>query len=342
MAKSTRVDGALPSSTLSKPELLPTNCLDPSLIQRYFAAKIKRTPEDCLELGRAMNFFRAACKHGEYLSSLRNAGISETTARRFTEVFLRLSNTTLKPIISAAGTQSKLFQLLPLNDDQLEELAVKGQVGELVLSKISSMTVMGMRAAVRKVLEERRKDMDVLLDEKNRLIDAERPTTTKALQPGDRIESHLAHRPGAVVKVYPDGSACILWDDGEPQGEGLGHERVPREYLVLVAHEQANASAAMEGSSTSSKTSNGEAAGPLPHQAAQGQPEELGNRSYRDAYLTERFRAILRYADEVELTGVEDALSALVIDITRGRYVPGLVAADYELTRKYWIEGGAR
>lgn len=54
----------------------------------------------------------------------------------------------------------------------------------------------------------------------------------KELRPGQRIRSIYAKRLGRVVKVYPDQSACIAWDDGEPQGEGLGHERMPRDLLV--------------------------------------------------------------------------------------------------------------
>lgn len=52
------------------------------------------------------------------------------------------------------------------------------------------------------------------------------------LRPGDRIRSLYAECPGSVVRTYPDGSACICWDHGEPQAEGLGHERMPRHLLV--------------------------------------------------------------------------------------------------------------
>ncbi|MEZ7894278.1 MAG: hypothetical protein QMB75_00250 [Thauera sp.] len=54
------------------------------------------------------------------------------------------------------------------------------------------------------------------------------------LAAGDRVESLHARRPGRVVWVYPDGSACICWDDGEPQEAGLGHERMPRELLIKL------------------------------------------------------------------------------------------------------------
>jgi hypothetical protein len=57
---------------------------------------------------------------------------------------------------------------------------------------------------------------------------------TTALQPGDRIRSLYACRLGSVVKTYRDGSACIRWDEGEPQEAGLGHERMPHRLLVRV------------------------------------------------------------------------------------------------------------
>lgn len=51
------------------------------------------------------------------------------------------------------------------------------------------------------------------------------------LSVGDWVRSIHSNRLGKVVKVYPDGSASICWRDGEPQGEGLGHERMPSELL---------------------------------------------------------------------------------------------------------------
>lgn len=55
---------------------------------------------------------------------------------------------------------------------------------------------------------------------------------TRRMQPGDRVKTIHAGRTGRVVKTYFDGSACVCWDDGEPQAEGLGHERLPRHMLI--------------------------------------------------------------------------------------------------------------
>lgn len=59
------------------------------------------------------------------------------------------------------------------------------------------------------------------------------------LQPGHRIRSLYAGRAGVVAKVYPDGSAAVRWNDGEPQPEGLAHERMPRRLLVLDGYAEA-------------------------------------------------------------------------------------------------------
>lgn len=50
---------------------------------------------------------------------------------------------------------------------------------------------------------------------------------------GDRVRSLHAGRTGTVMKVYPDGSACITWDD-KPAPLCLGHERVPRSLLIVL------------------------------------------------------------------------------------------------------------
>lgn len=55
-----------------------------------------------------------------------------------------------------------------------------------------------------------------------------------ALEAGQRVRMRRSGRTGDVVKVYADGSAAIHWDHGEPQGEGLAHERVPGHLLVVT------------------------------------------------------------------------------------------------------------
>jgi hypothetical protein len=53
------------------------------------------------------------------------------------------------------------------------------------------------------------------------------------IRKGHRVRSVHAGRVGTAVKIYPDGSAAVCWDDGDPQPEGLAHERVPRALLEV-------------------------------------------------------------------------------------------------------------
>lgn len=50
---------------------------------------------------------------------------------------------------------------------------------------------------------------------------------------GDRVCDRHTGRAGTVMKVYPDGSACVTWD-GKPAPLSLGHERVPRSLLIVL------------------------------------------------------------------------------------------------------------
>ncbi|MCK6387085.1 MAG: hypothetical protein L6Q65_05725 [Zoogloea sp.] len=434
--------GSLPLQKSVAPELLhavqvafpqgyrlPDDCTDPNLIQRYIAAQMGRTVEACLEVGRGLHVLKELCPHGEFMNRVGELGINDRVARRFMAASVRFSNASTLPLLSAVGKQSKLFELLPLDEEQLEELAVKGRVGPLALSEIPAMTVTALRGRVKRCLEERRQVIDALFAEKNKCgVDTAFERPADALQPGDRIESLHARRPGAVVKVYADGSACVCWDDGEPQEAGLGHERMPRNLLVKVASEatpeEGAVNAAFETRSDAvagdvndggtSPTATPEAA---PEPGAQAAPAENIRRvdaklqvhwagrvfdvskagvgvgddvmcqpapippflwvrkidasqrehmatmvepveppplvspqaappdpalTHRKLYLRERMKVLLRYTDGPELNDIEDLLDELVSDISRGRYVPGLVAADYELTRRFWIEGGAK
>ena len=75
--------------------------------------------------------------------------------------------------MKAAGNQTKLFELLVLDDDEVEELALTGQTGELKLDDIACMSVKELRKALREARADNQADKE-LLAEKNAALDAER------------------------------------------------------------------------------------------------------------------------------------------------------------------------
>jgi hypothetical protein len=129
---------------------LPADCTDPDLIQRDISANMRRSVEACLEVGRGLAVLKAACGHGNFIARLDVLGIEPRVAQKFTQVAIKLSNTpTSAHLMKAIGNQSKLFEMMVLDDEQLEELELTGQTGELHLDDIATMSVKELRAALR-------------------------------------------------------------------------------------------------------------------------------------------------------------------------------------------------
>jgi len=165
---------------------LPADCTDPDLIQRDIAANMRRSVEACLEVGRGLAVLKAACQHGQFLSRLDALGIDGKVAARFMQSAVKFANVaTSRHLTDAIGSQSKLFEMLVLDDEQIEELELTGQTGELSLDDIATMSVKELRAALREERQERQADQQ-LLEKKNAKIDQlERDKKRIAKMPAD-------------------------------------------------------------------------------------------------------------------------------------------------------------
>lgn len=149
---------------------LPADFTDPDLIQRDISANMRRSVEACLEVGRGLAVLKAACEHGGFMARLDVLGIEPRVAQRFMMSARKFANAALTPLLKAAGNQTKLFEMLVLDDEQLEDLVLTGQTGELQLDAVATMSVKELRAALREERQEREADKS-LLDTKNKKID---------------------------------------------------------------------------------------------------------------------------------------------------------------------------
>lgn len=150
---------------------LPADCTDPDLIQRDIAANMRRSVEACLEVGRGLGVLKVACGHGNFMARLDVLGIDVYVASRFISSAKKFSNLRSTANLTAAiGTQTKLFEMLVLDDGQIEELELTGQTGELKLDDIATMSVKELRAALRES-REKIADKDRVLAGKNTKID---------------------------------------------------------------------------------------------------------------------------------------------------------------------------
>lgn len=177
--------------------MLPADCTDPDLIQRDIAANMRRSVEACLEVGRGLAVLKQACEHGQFIPRLNALGIEASIAQRFMQAAIKFSNTASTQLLSAAGNQTKLFELLVLDDDQVDELEQTGQTGGLALDDVASMSVKELREALRKERETRKAEKDKLesshkadLQAKDRLMAGVRERANKAEEKLAQLETH--------------------------------------------------------------------------------------------------------------------------------------------------------
>lgn len=176
---------------------LPADCTDPDLIQRDISANMRRSVEACLEVGRGLAVLKAACGHGNFAARLDVLGIDIHVAARFMQSAIKISKLpTSASLIKALGNQSKLFEMLVLDDEQLEELELTGQTGELHLDEIATMSVKELRAALRESRENYDAQGEVIRKKDEKLNEADKQM--RKLQ--KRIETATPDEVGAQLR----------------------------------------------------------------------------------------------------------------------------------------------
>lgn len=224
---------------------------------------IQTTALAALELGKRLLMLKEIAGHGNWLLTLQRIGINESSSRRLMQVAVRiLSLPDHARLIEAAKNKSKLLELLVLDDEELQRLnlgeSVRGvSLGNLPMNSVATLRSMLRESApaIEPVIADRQASkakakVTAPVTPPNATAVVGMATSVPLLR-GDLVKSLHAGRTGKVVKVYPDGSACVCWDDGEPQAEGLGHERMPRQLLVLIeCAEQVTAAPADEATET--------------------------------------------------------------------------------------------
>ncbi|EOF4695065.1 hypothetical protein ACKWWQ_006788, partial [Pseudomonas aeruginosa] len=165
---------------------LPADCTDPDLIQRDIAANMRRSVEACLEVGRGLQVLKSACIHGSFIERLNALGLERTVAFRFMDAATKFSalgsNATLT---KAIDSQSKLFEMLVLEDEEIQELELTGQTGELSIDDVATMSVKELRKALREAREDKKALAQVNADKNTKI---------------DELAAQLARKPLVVVQ----------------------------------------------------------------------------------------------------------------------------------------------
>ncbi|MCG9079444.1 hypothetical protein [Laribacter hongkongensis] len=158
---------------------LPADCTDPDLIQRDIAANMRRSVEACLEVGRGLRVLKEACEHGQFTTRLEALGIEVRVAQKFMASAAKFSNAASTPLLKAAGNQTKLFEMLVLDDEQIEELELTGQSGELKLDDIATMSVKELRTKLREARDNAEAQSRLLADKNTKIDELAAKLTTR-------------------------------------------------------------------------------------------------------------------------------------------------------------------
>ena len=122
---------------------------DPAVLVNSAKDAIRRIGMAVFELGAYLSLLKEGCAHGDFISALEDVGISHPSAKKYMAITRRFANGSTSIHLEKLGF-SKMAELLPLDDDQVDDLVDEGQTGELSLDDVARMSVKELRSAVRK------------------------------------------------------------------------------------------------------------------------------------------------------------------------------------------------
>jgi len=109
----------------------------------------QRTVEACMELGKRLLILKEMTPHGEFEKRIDILGFSPRMARKFMSAVLKFSNRNSNSVLIASKTQTKLLELVVLDDDDLDVIEQGGSIGEVSLDTIETMSVRELKKALR-------------------------------------------------------------------------------------------------------------------------------------------------------------------------------------------------
>lgn len=146
----------------------------------------RRTAECVLELGKRLLILKELTPFGEFEQRIELLGFHVRSAQRFMTAALKFSKSDNLSLLSQKiDSQSKLLELVTLDDSDLEQLANGESIRGIKLDDIETMTASQLKAALKESRENEVAKGKILSD-KNTLIDN---LNTKLLQTERRVQT---------------------------------------------------------------------------------------------------------------------------------------------------------
>lgn len=122
--------------------------------REYFFNKcadaIRRTGEEALTIGRCLVIMKEHEPHGEWSGILERLSFQPRAAQKFMQAAVKFSNApSTAHLIDAAGSKTKLFELMLLDDEDIKELNDGGTVAGIDLDDVAKMSCSELRQSLR-------------------------------------------------------------------------------------------------------------------------------------------------------------------------------------------------
>lgn len=164
-----------------------------------------RTVEAVLEMGKCLLILKEICSHGDFTKRIELLGFSPRMAQKFMQATLKVKSE-FNSLIAKVDSQTKLLELITLDDDQLEALNSGESVGGITLDDIDTMSVSELKKALKQARAEN-EAKDEVLATKNRKIDeldaklSVRKQIDNAKVVQQEVESHINDELGTSTKT---------------------------------------------------------------------------------------------------------------------------------------------
>lgn len=166
-------------------------------IEDRIRQSMRRTVDECLEIGRALLIMKELSPHGEFQSRVEMLGLGYQTGKKFMAATLKFakgySNTLL-----AAGNQTKMLELLILDDGEIEALESGETVRGVTLDKIETMSVSELKKALRDA-NDRIDAKDAVIKDKSSKIDDQAETIAKLSAKKQKADAEPASLDQALI-----------------------------------------------------------------------------------------------------------------------------------------------
>ena len=141
----------------------------------------QRTVESCMEIGKRLLLIKEQTPHGEFNKRIEMLNFTPRMAQKFMSAVLKFSKTNSNSLLQKAGNQTKLLELVMLDDDEIELIEQGGSIGDVSLDTIETMSVRELKKALR--------DAKADIDAKEQVIKAKDQEKNKILEENTRLKS---------------------------------------------------------------------------------------------------------------------------------------------------------